>query len=664
MVTTGPHSALLRADLVLHGRGLKSRAYFGPHPSNLNRRERFRPAYGDYLAARAAGGAALLVSEAASVSPDDWPYEYAPLLPAAAGSLGAVASLVHREGSLLLAGLGHAGGQGSSAYSRQALSAPSPFAETTANEISSRLEEERIEEIVADFASAAEAALSVGCDGVEVNAGQYSLIRQFLSPLTNQRQDRWGEDRALFAARVLGAVREQVPEAIVGLRLCVDELAPWAGILPTHAARIFAGLEGYVDYLVLERGSIYTQHSTCPDFHDGTGFLDEAVEEFKGARAIAVPLAVLDGRVGLGEAEARLERGAVQLAELTRPLIADPEALNRLAEGSPARPCVACNQGCQVRDPRNPVVSCAFNPDAGHEAEAARRVGRAVHVSGARRPPLLIAGAGIAGMEAALEASRLGMNVQLWDASDHPGGELRLLAERGLNPNLARMLDYYLTALADAKVEISTSCSLDADAALAAAQGGGPVLVATGATYAPRPWNLGRLAAAGIEGAPLPTTPAQALLSPPESGAKVAVFDPTGGAWAMTVIDALLASGAELTLITPDRLAGSQLAPTGDLVPAAQRLARAGVRVLTDSNVTGLVKGGVRVEHRFGGGGRMVEAEVLLDCSLPAAPGGWPEHPLLRLAGDALAPRGWQAAILDARRAVAELAAEVAGGRL
>ncbi len=657
-------SALLAADLVLGGRALKSRAYFGPHPTNLNRRNEFRPAYAAYLAARAAGGVALLVSEAASVSPDDWPYEYAPLLPEAAGSLAAVARAVHKEGSLLLAGLNHAGGQGSSAYSQQALSAPSPFAETTANELSSQLDEEQIEAIVAAFATAARTALSAGCDGVEVNAGQYSLIRQFLSPLTNQRQDRWGEDRTLFAARVLHGVREQAREGIVGLRLCVDELAPWAGILPAQAASIFAKLEGYVDYLVLERGSIYTQHATIPDFHDGAAFLDQAVEEFRGTHATVVPLAVLDGRVGLREAEEQLARGTVQLAELTRPLIADPQALTGLAGMASARPCAACNQGCQVRDPRNPVVSCAFNPDAGHESEAAGRITRAVRSTGAAKPPWLVAGAGIAGMEAALEASRLGMSVRLCDASDQPGGELRLLAEKGLNPNLAGMFDYYLRALAAAKVEISTSCHLDPAEALAHAQDGGPVVAATGATYSPRPWNLGRLTGTGPQGAPVVTTMREALMSPPAAGVKVALFDPTGGVWAMTVMDALLASGTAFTLITPDRLAGSQLAPTGDLVPAAQRLARAGVRVLADSQVAGLVPGGVRIQERFGAGSQIVEADVLLDCSLPAAPGGWPEHELLRLAGDALAPRGWQAAILDARKAVSELAAEVAGGRL
>ncbi len=50
-------------------------------------------------------------------------------------------------------------------------------------------------------------AVDAGCDGVEINAGQHSLVRQFLSGLTNHRGDEWGPDRLLFARQVIAAVR-------------------------------------------------------------------------------------------------------------------------------------------------------------------------------------------------------------------------------------------------------------------------------------------------------------------------------------------------------------------------------------------------------------------------------------------------------------------------
>ena len=90
--------------------------------------------------------------------------------------------------------------------------------------------------VVDGFARSAALAVRSGCDGVEVNAGQYSLVRQFLSGLTNQRDDEWGQDRTLFPCQVLTAGRAAVgPDAVVALRLSCDELAPGAGITPEQA---------------------------------------------------------------------------------------------------------------------------------------------------------------------------------------------------------------------------------------------------------------------------------------------------------------------------------------------------------------------------------------------------------------------------------------------
>ena len=115
-------------------------------------------------------------------------------------------------------------------------------------------------------------AVSAGMDGVEVNAGQHSLVRQFLSGLTNPRQDGYGEDRQQFAREVLESVRDASGGALVGLRLSCDELAPWAGITPDSALDILAGLHLYADYVVVVRGSIYSVSATRPDGHTPPGF--------------------------------------------------------------------------------------------------------------------------------------------------------------------------------------------------------------------------------------------------------------------------------------------------------------------------------------------------------------------------------------------------------
>ena len=95
----------------------------------------FSPRHVAYYERRAAGGAGLIVTEAASVHASDWPYERAPLAAAAAGGWAAVAAACRPHGTLVLAGLGHAGAQGSSAYSQSVLWGPSGVPDPLTREV-------------------------------------------------------------------------------------------------------------------------------------------------------------------------------------------------------------------------------------------------------------------------------------------------------------------------------------------------------------------------------------------------------------------------------------------------------------------------------------------------------------------------------------------------
>ena len=123
-----------------------------------------------------------------------------------------------------------------------------------------------------------------GLHGLEINAGQYSLLRQFQSGLTNQRTDAYGQDRLLLTERVLRSVRTALGrDRVLGLRLCCDELAPWAGVTPELAAESAARLAGQVDYLVVVRGSIYSVSATRPDLHSEPGFGIELCRQVRAA---------------------------------------------------------------------------------------------------------------------------------------------------------------------------------------------------------------------------------------------------------------------------------------------------------------------------------------------------------------------------------------------
>ncbi len=264
----------LLEPLPLRSTTAPSRVLFGPHVTNLGDDDRrFTDRHVAYYAARAAGGCGVLVTEGASVHESDWPYERAPLAERCGDGWSRIADACHAHGTLVLASLDHAGGQGSSAYSQAPLWAPSRQPEVNSREVPKWMEPEDVAAVVAGFGAAAKVAVEAGCDGVEINAGQHSLVRQFLSGLTNHRGDEWGQDRLVFARQVIEAVRGAIGDRIVGLRLSCDELAPWAGITPDMATGIAAGLASLgLDLLVVVRGSIFSAEKTRADFHEPTGF--------------------------------------------------------------------------------------------------------------------------------------------------------------------------------------------------------------------------------------------------------------------------------------------------------------------------------------------------------------------------------------------------------
>ena len=172
----------------------------------------------------------------------------------------------------MLAGLGHTGAQGSSAWSQAALWAPSRVPDVAVREVPAEMEDAELTALVSGFAAATGTAVTAGVDGVEVDAGPGALLRQFLSGLTNTRTDAHGTDRRRLLRQVLQAVRAELgPSRVLALRLSCDELAPWAGITPAEAAGHVAELAGVVDLLTVVRGSGLAAAAYRPDGHTPPG---------------------------------------------------------------------------------------------------------------------------------------------------------------------------------------------------------------------------------------------------------------------------------------------------------------------------------------------------------------------------------------------------------
>ena len=118
----------------LAGRTAPCRVMFGPHETNLGDGRALSGRHLAYYARRAAGGAGVIITETASVLDGDWPYERAPLAAQCGPGWARIAASCQASGAVLLAGLGHAGLQGSSAYSQRELWGPSGFTDVVSRE--------------------------------------------------------------------------------------------------------------------------------------------------------------------------------------------------------------------------------------------------------------------------------------------------------------------------------------------------------------------------------------------------------------------------------------------------------------------------------------------------------------------------------------------------
>ena len=364
--------ARLTGPVTLAGRAAPSRVMFGPHETNLGAGRAFSPRHVAYYQRRAAGGAGLIVTETASVHPSDWPYERAPVASAAADGWSQIASACHPHGTLVLASLGHTGLQGSSAYSQAATWGPSGVPDPVTREVPMEMGAPEIAGLTTGFAAAARAAVAAGTDGVEIDAGPRALLRQFHSGLTNHRADGYGTDRLRLTREVLTAVRDAIgPGRVLGLRLCCDELAPWAGVTPEAGIAQARELSRWLDLLVVVRGGPYSASAYRPGGHTAPLFNADLSRRVRDALDGAAPVVLQGSVAGPGAARDALEAGACDLVEMTRAQIADAGLVAKLRRGHPeqVRPCLLCNQACQVRDPRNPLVSCVGDPRSGHETE-------------------------------------------------------------------------------------------------------------------------------------------------------------------------------------------------------------------------------------------------------------------------------------------------------
>ena len=287
-----------------------------------------------------------------------------------------------------------------------------------------------IGQIVDCYGKAAARAVAAGFDCIEFHCAHNYLPHSFLSGGINHRTDEYGgslENRARFPLECIRAIRTAMPEDMpLFMRIDAhdDCLENGMTIEDTIAFCKMAGEAG-VDVLDVSRGNVISAASKyeVPPLDLPRGFnVDNAARIRRETGMVTIGV----GRINdPQQAEDILEADKVDLVVMGRAQLADPDFCNKCKEGrvEDIDRCVGCDQGCLdgFADLNMPHITCLRNPAIGREAECAA----AMKKTDAPKT-VLIAGGGIAGMEAARALQQKGHHPILCEASGALGGQFML----------------------------------------------------------------------------------------------------------------------------------------------------------------------------------------------------------------------------------------------
>src|SRR4030042_982768 len=192
-----------------------NRICFSAHATNFAVHGLIQDRHIAYYEERARGGCGLIILGELSLHSTDRPYEQ--MIDAydrkVVRGYQELTSAIHRHPTKVFAQLNHSGFQCDGCISRYPVLGPSPVSDIEFGEVAKVMEPEDIDEIVSNFGKAASYIREGGFDGIEISLGHRSLLRQFLSPLSNTRQDEYGgtvENRMRLAPGVIDFVRKEV----------------------------------------------------------------------------------------------------------------------------------------------------------------------------------------------------------------------------------------------------------------------------------------------------------------------------------------------------------------------------------------------------------------------------------------------------------------------
>ena len=296
---------------------------------------------------------------------------------------------------------------------------------------------------------------------------------------TNQRTDAWGgsyEKRMRLAVEIVRRIREAVgPDFILIYRLSMIDLIPqgssWPEVVQLAKAVAAAGATLLNTGIGWHEARVPTIATSVP--RAAFAWVTQKMRRELREAGVTIPL-ITSNRINMPEvAEQVLADGCADMVSLARPLLADPQFVNKAAQGrrDDINTCIACNQACLDHAFKNKLASCLVNPRAGHETSL--RI-----LAAPRRLKVAVVGAGPAGLAASTTLAERGHEVFLFDGAAQIGGQFNMAKQIPGKEEFHETLRYFGRRLPQTGVALHLNTRVDAPSLLA--QQFDHVVIATG----------------------------------------------------------------------------------------------------------------------------------------------------------------------------------------